>query len=375
MGLRDKNIRSLASYQDVQPGEMIEEIDPALVDEHPQIRTVYAEEDEIEFAAMLKRLGQQQPAIIRPNPEQRGRYIVVFGHRRRRAAIRNGAMLKAVVRDISEKDAWAIQWSENIDRKQLSNLEIGRAIQKREADLGSLTAVAEETGKSIAFLSKYRRFAEAADVNGPARELIESGLTDSVDTVTEVFALQSRSDAGAERAAQFVSEFKADPLIKARDRVRELNAEAKEAEGKPARSKASQPEKGAKPDAAGQDQTPPRAQKPSAAPGSLNDLLMTVYMKLIEDKNGTVRKAMNAIGDEGKEKIERALKRFYSKGHTTTAADYSSVVIANLSDGTFGQDGAGLFHMVAFMEGKLGEKDGFDLTTILNKAKAQPNEG
>lgn len=370
MGLRDKNVRSLAEYQDAQPGEIIEDIDPSLVDEAPQIRTVYDPVKEAEFAATLKRQGQQSAAIIRPNPDHRGRYIVVYGHRRRRAAITNGAMLKAVIRDISAEEAWAIQWSENIDRENLSPLEIGRAIQLKQEELGSLSAVAEVTGRTVAWLSKYRRFAEAYEAEGPAHDLIDSGATVSVDTVTEVFSLQTRSDAGAQAAAQLVEDVKADPLIKVRDRVRELSDDAKEQEGKP-RSKPRQE----RPQPAAPAEEAPRATKPSAAPGSINDLLMTVYMRLIEEKNGTVRKAMNAIGEEGKEKIERALKKFYSKGHTTTAADYSSVVIANLFDGTFGQDGAGLFHMVAFMEGKLGEKDGFDLSEILNKAKAQPGEG
>lgn len=369
MGLRDKNVRSLAEYQDAQPGEIIEDIDPSLVDEAPQIRTVYDPVKEAEFAATLKRQGQQSAAIIRPNPDHRGRYIVVYGHRRRRAAVTNGTMLKAVIRDISAEEAWAIQWSENIDRENLSALEIGRAIQLKQEELGSLSAVAEVTGRTVAWLSKYRRFAEAYDAEGPAHDLIDSGATVSVDTVTEVFSLQTRNDAGAQAAAQLVEEVKADPLIKVRDRVRELSDDAKEQDGKP-RSKPRQER---------QQPTAPTEEtaraKPTAAPGSINDLLMTVYMRLIEEKNGTVRKAMNAIGEEGKEKIERALKKFYSKGHTTTAADYSSVVIANLFDGTFGQDGAGLFHMVAFMEGKLGEKDGFDLTEILNKAKAQPDEG
>ncbi|CAG9236952.1 hypothetical protein PSP6_700021 [Paraburkholderia tropica] len=370
MGLRDKGVRSLADYQEAQPGELIEEIDPALVDEAPQIRTVFNPERDAEFAEILKRQGQQSAVILRPNPEQRGRYIVVYGHRRRRACIANQTMLKAVIRNITAEEAWVIQWSENIDRENLTALEIGRAIQSKQEELGSLSAVSELTGRTIAWLSKYRRFAEAYDAEGPAHDLIDSGVTVSVDTVTEVYSLQTRSEAGAQAAAQLVEEVRADPLIKVRDRVRELSDDAKEQDGKP-RSK---PRK-EKPEAPADDADTPRSPKPSAAPGSINDLLMTVYMKLIEEKNGTVRKAMNAIGEEGKEKIERALKRFYSKGHTTTAADYSSVVVANLADGTFGQDGAGLFHMIAFMEGKLGEKDGFELSDILNKAKAQPADG
>ncbi|WP_301233329.1 ParB/RepB/Spo0J family partition protein [Pandoraea cepalis] len=358
--------RPLSSYQEVMDGEIIVDLDPAVCHVMPQQRNERdAAADEL-FYARLKEEGQNQPGFVRPDSDRPGHFIVIFGHRRRDGAEYNGTKFRAVVRKVDEDTAWKMQWSENVDRENLSPLDIGRAIQDREAKLGSLTAVAKDTGRSLNWLSKYKRFAEAFDAGGPVKTLIQSHATTDVATVSEIFSLQSEGEAGYTAAEQLVVELQQDPTLRLRDRTREMKGEVKET-GQAPKPRVKEPKSApAEPNDAGQVKQSPAGKE------TVNGLLMQVYMELIEKKSGTVRKALNSIGDDGREKIERALKKQYNKGHTTTDHDYSSVVVANLLDGNFGQDGAGLFNMVAFMEGKIGAPDGFVLNDILAKAKTSP---
>lgn len=340
----------------VQPGERIEEIDPDLVDFAKQIRGEdnpgFTVESLTELGNDMKRDGQHEPAVLRRNPAKPGRYLMVAGERRCRGCKIAGIMLKAVVRDLTDEQARRVQRAENIQRENLTQLEIAVALREDKERLGTLEKVALEWNKGLNWVAERIKFLEVVEADGQASQAVAAGVTADITAVNDLHRLEK---ADPDAAKDVIAQAKEDPTINVRKAVREKLKDTKPA----AKEKATSPA------------PTPKADKP-AAPGSVNDLLMTVYMKLIEDKNGTVRKAMNAIGEEGREKIERALHRTYNRGHTTTDADYSNIVVRSLIDGTFGQDGAGLFSMVAFMEGKLGEKDGFNLNEILNKAKAHP---
>ena len=68
-------------------GETIVEIDPDSVDDF-FVRDRFAADDE-EFSDLLHAIrerGQDLPILVRPHPSKTGRYMVVFGHRRVRAA-------------------------------------------------------------------------------------------------------------------------------------------------------------------------------------------------------------------------------------------------------------------------------------------------
>jgi plasmid partitioning protein RepB len=105
-------------------GETIVELDPEIVD-GSFIRD-RLEEDEQEFNELVEAIrerGQDSPILVRPHPEAAGRYMVVFGHRRLRAAKQLGLKVRAVVKDLKDADHLLAQGQENSARASLSFIE------------------------------------------------------------------------------------------------------------------------------------------------------------------------------------------------------------------------------------------------------------
>jgi ParB family chromosome partitioning protein len=105
-------------------GEAIVSLDPQLID--PSFVSDRVEDDEEEFALFregLSKDGQLQPILVRPHPDAPGRYMIVFGHRRTRAARELGIPIRAVVRDLEEIAHILAQGHENSRRADLSFIE------------------------------------------------------------------------------------------------------------------------------------------------------------------------------------------------------------------------------------------------------------
>lgn len=105
-------------------GETIVELDPETVDvSFVQDRL---DEDEDEFKDVLEAIrarGQDSPILVRPHPKMAGRYMVVFGHRRLRAAKLLDRKVRAVIKDIKDRDHVVAQGQENSARANLSFIE------------------------------------------------------------------------------------------------------------------------------------------------------------------------------------------------------------------------------------------------------------
>ena len=101
-------------------GETVIELDPDLVD--ASFVRDRIEEDEQEFNELLSAIrerGQDSPILVRPHPKDSERYMVVFGHRRLRAARALGRNVRAVVKDLKESDHLVAQGQEKSARANL----------------------------------------------------------------------------------------------------------------------------------------------------------------------------------------------------------------------------------------------------------------
>lgn len=74
----------------------------------------------------IREQGQQVPILVRPHPDQPGRYQVGFGHRRLRAVSELGLPVKAVVRDLTDEQLVVAQGQENNEREDLTFIEKAR---------------------------------------------------------------------------------------------------------------------------------------------------------------------------------------------------------------------------------------------------------
>ncbi|RWF05602.1 MAG: plasmid partitioning protein RepB [Mesorhizobium sp.] len=105
-------------------GEAIIEIDPAVVDgSFVSDRMTVNDEQYAELVEAIRARGQDTPILVRPHPSAEGRYMVVFGHRRLRAASELGRKVRAVVKTLEDLEHVIAQGQENSARANLSFIE------------------------------------------------------------------------------------------------------------------------------------------------------------------------------------------------------------------------------------------------------------
>lgn len=84
------------------------------------------ETDAVEDSALARSIGeygQQVPVLVRPHPDQDGRYQIVYGRRRVLAMRQLGQPVKALVRDLDDRALVLAQGQENTARRDLSFIE------------------------------------------------------------------------------------------------------------------------------------------------------------------------------------------------------------------------------------------------------------
>lgn len=105
-------------------GEAVVHLDPALLDPSPFADRIG--EDPAEFASLvaaIRDVGQSSPILVRPHPEHPLRYIIVYGHRRTKAARELGIPVRAVVKPLEDINHIIAQGQENTARADLTFIE------------------------------------------------------------------------------------------------------------------------------------------------------------------------------------------------------------------------------------------------------------
>ncbi len=144
----------------------IEQIQPGRY----QPRTQIDQDKLAELAASIKAQGLVQPVVVRPI--ERGRYELIAGERRWRAAqLAELRVIPAIVREVPDQAVVAMALIENIQREDLSALEEALALQRliEEFDL-THQAAADAVGRSRAAVSNLLRLLE---LEPAVRNLVE----------------------------------------------------------------------------------------------------------------------------------------------------------------------------------------------------------
>lgn len=137
---------------------LVEERLPLPIISPAQVQTrIYAsssqQESIYELSRSIKKHGLLQPIIVRPI--SRG-FEIVAGHRRFQACkLLRWKTIPAIVKDVSDKDAFEIQLVENIQRKTLDPIEEAHAFKLyvRDYGWGGVTYLAETIMKSEQYVS------------------------------------------------------------------------------------------------------------------------------------------------------------------------------------------------------------------------------
>jgi ParB family chromosome partitioning protein len=101
------------------------ELDPSSIDPSP-FPDRLPDDSQVDFEALKKLIadeGQKVPIQVRRHPTVSGRYQVVYGHRRWRAALDLGIKVKATVVALSDSELVVAQGIENAARQDLSWIE------------------------------------------------------------------------------------------------------------------------------------------------------------------------------------------------------------------------------------------------------------
>ena len=155
-------------------GEAVVDLDPDTV-EVSFVKDRLSEDDEA-FRALVEAIrvrGQDTPILVRPHGTIDGRYQVVFGHRRLRAARELGRNVRAVVKAIDDRTHVIAQGQENSARADLTFIEralFARRLEElgydREVISTALAANAASVSKMISVMERLPQ--EVVQAIGPA---------------------------------------------------------------------------------------------------------------------------------------------------------------------------------------------------------------
>jgi ParB family transcriptional regulator, chromosome partitioning protein len=156
-----------------------------------------------DLAQSIREHGVVQPVVVRPTPGQAGRYEIIAGERRWRAAQRAGlAEIPVIVRDVNDRTALELAIIENVQRTDLNPVEEALGYQQliddhnyTQADLGQVIGKSRSHVANTLRLLKLpdvirdmlvegqlsaghaRALVTAADPVGLAKRIVEEGLS------------------------------------------------------------------------------------------------------------------------------------------------------------------------------------------------------
>ncbi|MGX5848484.1 ParB/RepB/Spo0J family partition protein [Mesorhizobium sp. PL10] len=181
-------------------------------------RRHFGDSDLTDLAQSIREHGVVQPVVARPSPTQAGRYEIIAGERRWRAAQRAGLTeIPIIVRDVNDRTALELAIIENVQRTDLNPVEEALGYQQliddhgyTQADLGNVIGKSRSHVANTLRLLKLpdvirdmlvdgalsaghaRTLVTAQDPAGLAKQIVEEGLS-----VRQAEALAQMPAAGA----------------------------------------------------------------------------------------------------------------------------------------------------------------------------------
>ncbi|MGE5694482.1 MAG: ParB/RepB/Spo0J family partition protein [Candidatus Sericytochromatia bacterium] len=185
-------------------GAVYREIDPALIVPNPrQPRQVFDEDALAELVYSIREFGLMQPIVVR-SPDPAGRYQLVMGERRWRAAQEAGLQtIPAIVRETTDDNMLRDALLENIHRVQLNPLEEAAAYQQLLEEFGvTHDELATRLGRSRPLVTNMIRLLRLPIA---VQRRVAAGVL-SAGHARALLSLEGGPDAQEELAARIVAE-------------------------------------------------------------------------------------------------------------------------------------------------------------------------
>lgn len=326
-----------------------------------QVREVM-EDDEQDLMSLGESLAkyQIQPILLRIMPPDYAKpYRLVAGERRLRAAQLKGlSQLRARARELTDEEAEDLQFAENIHRKNLTQIEEAKRIQRDLDALGSVEAVLAKHHKSRAWLSKMLGLLNLPE---QTKRLVSENVSADVEVINSVKIIEQ---ADPDAAQALVEELKS---TRGKGRAREKVQAVKE-QVKPKKKAKRAPDLLDEPSAVAtsrnhQHEEPgPVVSRPNA-----DAVLQGLYVSICE-KGQRADKALDALGNEAYDAACEQVYSFFMYGESESNALVGSslarMVFEGLRKGEFAREGAGAFALAAFLTGASGQE--WDFAAALN---------
>lgn len=322
--------------------------------------------------ALVKR--QLQNIVVRPNLEwveggTAKRYILVAGERRFRAALLKGLThLWALVADMTDEEAEDLQFAENIHRKNLTQIEVAKRVQRDLDQLGSVEAVLAKHKKSRPWLSKVLSLLNLPE---QAKRLVRENVSADLEVINAVKTIEK---ADPKKAAELVDDLKANRgNANAREKVAAIKEQVKPSKKNAAMAdtpEALDEQRRRDAERAGQGDIfapakPPKGGKAAPAPIKPTEILTQCYINIFEH-GSSPQVLLDVMKPEDREAVEVWLATFYEAGKQSK--DTGKAVIQGFRNGQFATDGDGAFSLVAFLHGAdQGAK--FNIVNIFGSVK------
>ena len=159
-----------------------------------------------ELASLIESIrerGQLIPILVRPHPENAGRYQIAYGRRRLAAARALGQHVRAIVKALTDDELVIAQGQENIERKDLSYLERAVFAAKLEERGFSRPTIMSALSADKAALSKLITL--ATRIPRDVLEAIGAASKTGRDRWNELLSAIEQSPVALERVRDVVS--------------------------------------------------------------------------------------------------------------------------------------------------------------------------
>jgi len=152
-----------------------------------------------EMAASLEAEGQLELIMVREHPDLPGKYMLVFGERRWRGAqIAEIAEMKCRVNELTDNQCLRYQLIENLQRENMSPMDIARGIERLVKQEGSARKAANAIGISESRISKYLACIDLPPVTD---ELATLNISKDVETLSALARIEKQDTEAARELA------------------------------------------------------------------------------------------------------------------------------------------------------------------------------
>lgn len=362
-----------------------------MIEVKAQIRETFEDEENTlhDLAESIKARGVLQPILLRPTDTG---YELVAGERRYRASKLAGLeQIPAYIRELTDEEADDAQLAENIHRKNLTQIEEAKKIQRDLDRLGSVEAVLEKHQKSRPWLSKMLSLLNLPE---QAKRLVTEDVSADVEVINTVKTVEKIDPVKAKALVDDLKETRG--KANARDKAAAVKETVKPSK-KPKKDLGEKTPKwledqrkrdagsgtvatpkdrtqeapgevsifaGAKNESFGED---PFSESGASRPVVFSPVqaLTNAYINIFEHGSNP-HTILDGMSKDDKEAVESWLRQYYDAGKQ--AKDIGRAVIQGIRNAQFSTDGDGAFALVAFLHGADSEAK-FSVLNILGCVK------